>query len=74
MTLFSNASVFAVPNRTRRIQITRFRMTPLPKVFLNNFGLLSNDSIFERINGTQSLKQTLLNLFLYGNGVTATQP
>ena len=49
-------------------------MNQLLTLFLNNFGLVSNDTVFERINVTQILKQIHSNPYSYGNGVVATRP
>ena len=74
MTFFSNASVIAVPNKTTHIQMIQFSDDSILKSALNNFGLVSNGTIFERITETKILKQIHSNPFSYGNGVMATGP
>ena len=49
-------------------------MTPLRTAFLNNSGLVSNDTVFERIDETKNLKLVHLNPFSYRYGVIATGP
>ena len=43
-------------------------------MFLNNYSLVSNGTVFERINETQILKQIHSNPFSYRNKVMATGP
>ena len=43
-------------------------------MFLNNYSLVSNGTVFERMNETQILKQIHSNPFSYGNKVVATGP
>ena len=63
MTPFLNALVFAVPNKTTHIQMILFSDDSILKSALNNFGLVSNDTIFERFTETQIIKQTHSNPF-----------
>ena len=48
--MFSNASVFSVPNE-RRIEMIPCLVDSTLNSDLNNFGLVSNDTVFECIKG-----------------------
>ena len=66
--------VFAVPNKTVRFQMIPFSDDSTLNRVLNNFGLVSNEIVFECINEFQNLKKIHSNLLSYGNRVMATGP